>query len=545
LNRFNLFFLVESLHLLANHAGGIDRIPGMTVPTRMLSGGMRSLISRRLSQLPTSARPMLELAALMGLQLDRAVLAALDTAFDFDTWLNTCAEASIFDVEEESWRFSHAKVRDFLIAELDAAASRDMHRRVAEALVSVYPDGAGHYAALAEHWEAAQEPLTAAGWYIRAGKQAEAAYAPQSAIEYYQKALSLLPDDAAHAPARIDISAGLGKMLRWQTRFSAAVALYENMVRDAERAGDVRAQARALIGLSDVAKSQSDTQRALDYARQAAGTARRDAAAVHELVEALGNQAYLLGELDQFDEADQTANEAIAMAEAANLPSEIVRNLSTMGVIHAYQEQYSDAERLMNQAIDIARVLEDKRQLAICLNNLGEIRRRDQRSLDAIPLFQEALNLFRAIGYRDMECGALSNLGAAFTESGQHDIAVGHLRQVIDLTGGANWWGLRETYVCLAEALLELKRWDEAFDFGPKAVFESQKAKSRGFTRRGWRALALAAAKLGISADVDGQVLTPAQCLEKALSLYPPESSQHAQLLEARNAHAQENDQAE
>src|SRR4029079_5193875 len=62
------------------------------------------------------------------------------------------------------------------------------HLQAAEGLIGVWGERVSEYAGrLVEHYEQAGELLKAAVWYARAGRQAQATYEPDSAVQYYQK----------------------------------------------------------------------------------------------------------------------------------------------------------------------------------------------------------------------------------------------------------------------------------------------------------------------------------------------------------------------
>ena len=62
----NPFFIVEILRAFAEEAGTLEALSAQQLPQRILTGGVRAILERRLHQLPPWAIPLLELAAVLG-----------------------------------------------------------------------------------------------------------------------------------------------------------------------------------------------------------------------------------------------------------------------------------------------------------------------------------------------------------------------------------------------------------------------------------------------------------------------------------------------
>jgi len=528
----NMFFLLEVVNALAEAAGGLAPIVKMQLPETVVTGGVQAIIDRRLDRVPASDRPLLNLAAVAGRQLDLNVLKKLEPTVDFDEWLSEIAEAAVLEAEEDNWRFAHNKVRDRIVADLDEKTLRATHRKLAEAIEAVYPDGEGQYAGLAQHWEWAQEPAKAFRWYKLAGQQSEEAFAPIKAIEYYQKALSLMSAGRKSARERVAIYTGLGQMLRWQTRFDQAAEVYRSMLSEAEDLGDKVAQTRALIGMGDVVNSQGDRQGALEYAQQAELVGREAGdKARPELIEALGNKAWGHYRLKQFDKALTTAQEALDLAKKLKLRGAMGRNLNTLGIVNFMTEHFEASETYMTQAVEIARELGDKRDVAIKVNNLGEMRRMRGDFSGAVNYYKEALAGFREIGYQDYELATLNNLGAVYAELREFKTAEDYLDQVVKITGGKDWFALNETYLYLAEATFAQNNLGAASDAALKALAEASKVEDKNTVGKAWRILAQISARLGMYMEYEGKPVSTSACFERSAACFGEQDPERAQTL--------------
>jgi ABC-type oligopeptide transport system substrate-binding subunit len=188
----NPFFLVEVMRALAEEAGQLEQVGRMTLPASVYAAGVRRLVERRLNRVPGAARPLLDVAAVVGQALDLPLLRALDRDVDLEGWLTACGDVAVLEAREGQWCFAHDKLREGALAALDERERARLHRRVAEAIEATYGDASEQVARLAHHWEQAGDAEQAAVYLSRAGDQARLAYAHREAIDYYERAFSCL-----------------------------------------------------------------------------------------------------------------------------------------------------------------------------------------------------------------------------------------------------------------------------------------------------------------------------------------------------------------
>jgi predicted ATPase len=148
----NAFFLVETVRALAEEAGRLDRINVTRPPQFIMPRGIQAILVRRLSRVPKDARPLMQLASVAGRVLDLALLREMEPEADFETWLITCTNVSVLEAYGDTWRFSHDKLREAIKDSLSHELHHTLHRRVAEAMESLYAERAEFAAALAHHW---------------------------------------------------------------------------------------------------------------------------------------------------------------------------------------------------------------------------------------------------------------------------------------------------------------------------------------------------------------------------------------------------------
>ncbi|MCU0511822.1 MAG: protein kinase [Anaerolineae bacterium] len=542
----NVFFLIEVLRALSEQSGGLASIQSSALRGQIFAGGIQEIIQRRLSVVGPEDRELLHLAAVGGRQVDLAVLRQAVPSASLDFWLVTCTSLGILEVDDARWRFASNRFRSGILATLDEATLKTLHRRIAHAIEAIYPDGGGQAAALGQHYEAAGDAVAAGSWYFLAGREAREAYVPEAAIEHFQKALHYLPDTADYRQQRLQALAGLGQMLRWQTRFDEASEVYSTMQRLAATGDDPLLLAQALAGLDDVENSRGNRQAALAYAEQAEAAARAAGEpGLPELVNAMSSRAWSLYRLKQREEALTVAREALALAEVHHLTGFIARNLSLIGIVHSMADRLDEAVAYMQRALEVTRTLGDRRDLGIKLNNLGELYRMRSELPAALKHYEEAVSIFRDIGYRDAELALLTNIGSVHLAQGHPERALEPLQQVIDLTGGKDWWGLGEAWLTLARAYLFLEHYLEALEAGQHGLAQGQITEDAEIEGRAWRIVGRAASRLMTEVTVAEATFSPVQCFEKSLAFYGDNTPGRAYTLKAWAIHAQEEGQAE
>jgi tetratricopeptide (TPR) repeat protein len=187
----NAFFLVEVMRALAEEAGGLEHVGRRPLPRGVLTGGARTVLDRRLNQVPEHARPLLLFAAVAGRMLDLRVLGQVEP--DLPRWLHLCESVAVLEVSEGRWRFAHDKLRDALLERLDAARLCALHGEVAVAMEAAYAhDPQAHGAALAFHFRRAERFDEASRHGLAAGDSVRRLCLLPEARHHYSEALDAL-----------------------------------------------------------------------------------------------------------------------------------------------------------------------------------------------------------------------------------------------------------------------------------------------------------------------------------------------------------------
>ena len=195
----NPLFILETIRagtLNAGIAASPAREPGPAPQASHMPQSVQAVIVARLAQLSSSARELINLAAVIGRAFTFEVLAQASGA-DEDTLVRSLDESwqrrIVREQGEDAYDFSHDKIREVAYTALSAARRRLLHRKVAEALVAVHADNLGAVSGqIAAHYERANLLQQAISYYRQAGEAAQQIFANEEALAAYQKALHLL-----------------------------------------------------------------------------------------------------------------------------------------------------------------------------------------------------------------------------------------------------------------------------------------------------------------------------------------------------------------
>lgn len=233
-----------------------------------LPSEVRDLVSRRVRQLGPAARSMIELAAIIGEQVDlplllRASRATGAQAISPDAavtrGIEEWSEIEASGIVEESgapssWRFVHGIVRDAILGSIPAAERMRLHGVVADACESLDPllelrlEQAAHHRAIAA-------PLDPSGraveLLVRAGRQAIRRLAHERAASILARALDLARE-SGDTRRTGEILVLLGESQLRGTAIVEAQRSLEEAVGLARSTGDSEGLGRAALLLADV-----------------------------------------------------------------------------------------------------------------------------------------------------------------------------------------------------------------------------------------------------------------------------------------------------
>lgn len=445
----NLFFIEEIVKTLIEEGklyceGGqwqFDGAEGLELPQ-----SVRLALEVRLKRLPEQAQDVLRLAAVIGREFDFAILSQASEDDDEDALieaLEMAERAQLIDevpsnrrsgkrAESDRFAFAHALIPNILREQISSLRKRRIHRRIAGAIETVYPDD---LETLAYHYSEAGNREKARFYTTRSGDRARKLYANTEALRFYNEALQLSEDDPAGRFRILEARAQVYNVLAQRDQQREDITA---MLEIAQERKDELMRCDALIAMADLFLV-TEYLTAREPALEAAAIAQQLNDPIREAraLRSVGWAAYIRHDYHESLSALESAvtrfrqtNQLAMAAECLHMLS-LVTGLQGLGELEVSMDYAKDA-------IHLSRMAGDPRQEAISLRRLAIVSMDKRAGFDPLSTARQALNLHRELGDRNEECMALNVLGVTEAWLGQKDEAVAYLRQSLALAKTIN-----------------------------------------------------------------------------------------------------------
>lgn len=418
----NAFFIVDLLQSLGEDAGRLDDIGSLKLRDSQVSQGVLAVAQRRLARVPESMHRAVRLAAVIGREIDFKLIAHGN-----QDWVDLSLENAILESDEGRLCFAHDRIREGILRQTKPDLLRQLHGQAAQAIESVYAGDERYYPVLAGHWKAAGDDQREGHYALEAGKQAVRLNQFTGAQTYFERVLSLLPDDD---PRSLDAVEQLGKLYHMVGKFWSAQALYEKLLTLPNLLPKQRVD--ALITLADSIRRCGDIAAAEVLALQAYSLAEAHGYLEGE-AKALTARAYMKLNQEAFDEALVLLEETVKLYQALG-DTYNEHELARMQ-LHVYFTQ-GDILKILQQSelcLDISTRNNNLNRIALDCNNLGVVNTLIQNYEPARAYLERAKTLASDIGNTWTVALAWSNLTYNYIQAGDLVNAVAHFARTVQI----------------------------------------------------------------------------------------------------------------
>lgn len=499
--------LIEDGALARHSAPGALAVPSAEL---RIPSTLTGVLQTRLDQLAQDERDVLQRAAVVGRVFWNDAVAA--TGIPYSRRLTEAlrqleARELIFRRPQstfagvEEYTFKHAMLREVTYESLLIRQRQAYHAGVAAWLAERSGERGVEYAGLiGSHYELAGETAAAAAWYGRAADRARAAYAAETAIRYYQKALAFTPEDETTLTERVRLYAGLGETLHWQARFAEAVAALQSMLAAAEEIGDLEAQVRAWQALFLAHDYQGEHRASLESARGAERVAWQTGQPSH-IAMALSAKGWAMLFLGEEEQALKIGEQARKISEEAGLTRGLAFSYLLLSGAYRMLQQFEASWEATEQALALFRQLGDRMFEGLMLYNLGQTKRLQGEYRAAAAYYEEALELARAVGDHYGVMSNLSRLGRMARLRGVYRQAERYYREALEFAEKSGNVG-RQAYLTYSLGDLALAQAMEAAATARKAYLAAAREalyKALQQARESGQAVTEASARVGLA----------------------------------------------
>lgn len=408
----NAFFLVEAMRALAEDAGQLNEVGRLTLPEHIITGGIQEVVRRRVTRLPADAYFLLKLSAVIGRKIDLPVLQQVESPQVIEDWLMTCMNASILDVQENSWQFAHDKLREFVLQDLAPEERRQFHQQAAQAIEALYGSNPAYAAILADHWHRADNLPKEVDYACIATEQAVSITSYKNAIAFGERAAAGLAD---HDSRKVNVLRWMGDAYFGSGDPAKAKSLYETALAVSDHVEDKAGKAQVLYALSSVAAMQWDYEAWQQYAEEAFKIADDKKNRAYGLM-ILGSMSRIKGE---YERGQTYLDQSMALFQEVEDLFGIAAIFNDRGIFANQRGHFAEAKVNLQECLALMRRIGNQRTIAISLCNLGLVAVNQGEYAEANTLFQEALKITRDTGDRNILPTVLNRI--AFGQAHQGD----------------------------------------------------------------------------------------------------------------------------
>lgn len=431
----NPFYIEELLNYMRDR--GLNPREPQAFNALDLPDSLSSLILSRIDRLSEPQRSTLKVASIIGRQfLFRwlwGVYPNLGEAGTVRTDLDDTSRLELTTLEQSdpqrSYFFRHVVTHQVAYESQPFALRAEMHGHFGHYLENEYAqDIERNVDLLAHHFDRSHELQKRREYLLKAGEQAQAEYANDAAISYYQRLLPLLDDTE-----KIPVLLKLGQVYEIVGEWDKEHALYLDGLNLAARAADAHATAQCRAALGMLYRKRGEFVQAaetLEQARRGFETFQ-DRAGIGQVLHEAGTLAAQQGE---FDQAIAYYQESLEIRRALGEQKLIGSLLSNLGILARMKNDFARAEKLYGEALAIRRAMADRAGIAVSLNNLGVLKRYQGEYAQGRALLEEALALWREIGDRAFLANTLTSLGEVLIDQGDAPAARESLVESLQIT---------------------------------------------------------------------------------------------------------------
>ena len=426
----NTFFLIEIVRALAEQSGQLQAISTMPLPETILPTGIQSVLERQLARVPPSAKPLLHLAALIGRQIDVPLMKHLagKTIAIEDDWLPLLKEATILTVQEGQWLFTHDKLRQGLLVQLERQTPHTLHRQIALAIESLYPNDASRAAALRHHWHQVGQIDKEKTYTLQAGQYAYEQMAYQEAITYFTQAEQLIP--ATDNEQRYQLFMKQEELYNILGNREKQRQILDQLVTLASRLGG-REKAAVALRQAVYARYISDFTQAATHAQAVIEWGQREQS-IGLVANGYERWADALWRQGQYTSAQKQYQTGLQLAQEVGNDQLVATCLNGLGILAGNRGDYTTAQNYFEQSLVIQRQVGNQYGISYGLSNLGVIFMLYHEDYPTAKMYYEqALTIQEAIGDRNGASLSLNNLGIVVGEQGDYDQSQQYFEQAL------------------------------------------------------------------------------------------------------------------
>lgn len=421
----NPFYLEEMAHFLRNHRHTLSNERDVT--DIELPDSLHSLILSRIDQLTEGEQTTLKVASVIGRSFKASWLWGsyheIGPPQTVTQHLETLSQLDLLPLSstepELEYLFKHITTQEVAYESLTYSMRSLLHERVGQFLEHEYADTIEQYLnILAYHYGRSHNTDKQRQYYLRAGNAAKAAYDNQSAIDYYQQLLALLPDQE-----QPQIMLDMGEVYQHIGHWPDAERMYRNALTLAERDHNHMLQAYGQKALGSLLSRTQSYHEALVWLKQAQ-TQFEQLQHLPGLSRVLEQLSLAYFQINDYDTSLDCAQYHLQIAGQCEDRIGISAAHANIGLIYIQQGNLDRALECLKTAVDIATEIKYLRGVVVASGDMTHIYWQQGQYHAALAGLQQALTLANQIGYQQAMGFLLGNAGILYDMYGNYSVAL-------------------------------------------------------------------------------------------------------------------------
>ncbi|MEM9954160.1 MAG: tetratricopeptide repeat protein [Chloroflexota bacterium] len=430
----NAFFIVEVMRTLAETSGDLATIGLTTLPAQVFAGGIQRVIERRLMQLPQWARHPLQVSSIIGRQIDSELLHHILPELDIEQWLLICSEIAILSVVSDDWQFTHDKLREAIIADLDDNKLQDIHHQVAEAIEIIYADELDRFATVLSDYYRVAGVLDKSATYAGIAGEYWRTFDPPTAYKYAKQAVEMKAsqyhEHPVHEEARLQHL--LGRTAMRISKYEESDDWLRQALEGFQIVGDKLGVARVKNNIGELGFKQWKLDGVVELIKESIDVLE-EYDDLYELGSAYMHMSVALMRTGNREEAIPYFEKTVETMKVLGDDIEIAKAYNNLAIAKEMNGELDESVRLHQEALAIRKRLKDKNGLASSLVNLAYVSQANKDYDEAITLSLEALQYTRETNNRAYQIRILNTLAGFEEEVSNISNAINHASEARDI----------------------------------------------------------------------------------------------------------------
>ena len=420
----------------------------------------------------------------------------------------------ISPIEDEvsvSYLFRHVITQEVIYESLAYATRSALHERLAIYLEQALDRNEARVLDLIVYHYTRSANREKQRFYLQlAGDRAAAAYALETAIDYYQRLMPLYDSALEQAEVLLKLVSVIEQTGRWEEALmnaqraydllqqsnapqlltrcqmligrlighSGDFALAETYLVQALRDGTPDTQVEVLMEKGRIASDQANYAQAEEHLFAALELIQNQQLD-RQVADTLSRLSWVCFLRGQFQEMHRRATEALHAAQRAADRVQQAMALRRLGLAALSLEEREAAQYFTEESLMIYRQIGDREGEAACLHNIGQIKRLDGKFTQALQACEEALELERELGGRRNVCMNLFTMGWIYTFMEQYPAARVSSEEGLAISASiGNRWIMAGCYTVFGIAALAEGHAEQAREQFQSAFREAQAIRS-------------------------------------------------------------------